>query len=76
MREIIKYVLRFRRTDAPFDIAQIGDTPGKSLEQDAEIVAAYAEAGATWWLEAITPSRQSPDSASARIRRGPPALRT
>lgn len=74
LREIVEYVRRFRSADAPFDVAQIGRTPAISRDQDAETVAAYASAGATWWLEAIAPSRQPLDAVRARIRRGPPSL--
>ena len=74
VREMIQYVRSFRRAPDPFDVAHIGSTRGESLDQDREIVEPYAAAGVTWWLESVSPSRQSLDQVQARIRRGPPRL--
>ncbi|NTV64507.1 MAG: LLM class flavin-dependent oxidoreductase, partial [Oscillochloris sp.] len=43
-----------------------------SEEGEPGLVRAYAEAGATWWLEAIFGSRGSDDDMLARISAGPP----
>jgi alkanesulfonate monooxygenase SsuD/methylene tetrahydromethanopterin reductase-like flavin-dependent oxidoreductase (luciferase family) len=72
--EIVQYIQRFRNTDAPFDIAQIGSTATNDLDQARETVAPYAAAGATWWLESIPPSNLTVDAAEAHIRRGAPVL--
>src|SRR5262249_43991646 len=37
-------------------------------------VAPYAEAGLTWWIEALGWWRGSPQDALARVRQGPPVL--
>ncbi len=52
----------------PCDIAVIG----VSADAGDPIVSAYAEAGATWWLEHIHARRGSHDSMLARIEAGPP----
>src|SRR2546430_9689810 len=36
----------------PFDIVVEGETPGDDYKKASEIVRPYAEAGATWWMEA------------------------
>jgi hypothetical protein len=48
------------------------NTPADSECQAHEIVAPYAAAGATWWLESMLPWQRSPQQARERIRRGPP----
>jgi len=60
--------------EAPFDIVHAGILPGKSAAEDAEIAAPYAEAGVTWWLENINPTRGSLDEMRERIRTRPPII--
>jgi Luciferase-like monooxygenase len=56
-----------------FDVVLNGYTPNAS-DDAAETVAPYAEAGLTWWLERIDPTRLfSAESALERIVAGPPA---
>jgi alkanesulfonate monooxygenase SsuD/methylene tetrahydromethanopterin reductase-like flavin-dependent oxidoreductase (luciferase family) len=57
-----------RDIDSPFDVAVIGySEPG-----EAETPAAYAAAGASWWLESIHDRRGSPPDLLHRIESGPP----
>ncbi|MFQ6012213.1 MAG: hypothetical protein ACE5LS_01000 [Thermoplasmata archaeon] len=51
VREISAFVNRHRRTQAPFEVAVGGATLREDAQADADWVAAFAEAGATWWLE-------------------------
>ena len=46
------YVQAQREETPPFDIVVEGETPGEDPAAAAAIVRPYAEAGATWWLEA------------------------
>ena len=82
-RELLAYVQANRSSTAPFDGVHFGPTPGDNLRQAAEIVAPYAEAGVTWWIEPVDPWRfgwsfEVPWSDEAtvlireRIRQGPP----
>ncbi len=81
LREALAYV-RAQRSDpaAPFEVAVTGVTPGDAPAVAAEMVGAYAEAGATWWLEGIAPYRLGLEFDAAwpleafyeRIRQGPP----
>jgi alkanesulfonate monooxygenase SsuD/methylene tetrahydromethanopterin reductase-like flavin-dependent oxidoreductase (luciferase family) len=72
--ELVAYVMRIRNADSAFDIVQFGETPGMSKIQDLEIVAPYASAGATWWVESMFPRRRDVEEARLRIRQGPPNL--
>jgi hypothetical protein len=40
---------------------------------DSETPAAYADAGATWWLENVHDMRGDLDEMLALVRQGPPA---
>jgi hypothetical protein len=52
----------------PYDVAVFGlAEPG-----GAELVASYADRGATWWLESLSPMRGSIDELLVVIGAGPP----
>jgi alkanesulfonate monooxygenase SsuD/methylene tetrahydromethanopterin reductase-like flavin-dependent oxidoreductase (luciferase family) len=72
-REITGFIREHRQSDAPFDVTYWGETSGNSAE-DADRVAAYAEAGVTWWLENIHGWRGSYDEQLERVRLGPPRV--
>jgi alkanesulfonate monooxygenase SsuD/methylene tetrahydromethanopterin reductase-like flavin-dependent oxidoreductase (luciferase family) len=56
------------RQDAPFDVAVFGiSEPGQEAA-----VAGYADAGATWWFESLSPMRGSVDALLALVESGPP----
>ena len=56
------------RSEAPFDVALFASSdPG-----DAAMVAEFGRAGATWWLESLTPGRGTHAALLARIVAGPP----
>lgn len=57
--EALAYVRRHREVDTPFDVVVSGSTT--PAPQDADRIAAYAAAGATWWLEDISPWRFGAD---------------
>lgn len=65
---MVKYILRHRTADTPFDVA----VDGYSEPGDATLSRAYAAAGATWWLENIHDRRGTPDEMLARVEAGPP----
>jgi alkanesulfonate monooxygenase SsuD/methylene tetrahydromethanopterin reductase-like flavin-dependent oxidoreductase (luciferase family) len=70
---VVEFIYRTRNGDAPFDVAHFGNTSGDS-EQDRNIIAAYASAGATWWIEAIDPAHHSLAEVRRCIREGPPKI--
>jgi probable F420-dependent oxidoreductase len=82
LREAVTYVREHRTAAGPFDVICMGVTPGANLDEAADIVAQYAAAGGTWWLEAIAPYRMGlgfdgPWPAEAlreRVLQGPPVF--
>ncbi len=82
MQDVLTYTLSHRQSDAPFDMAHAGITPGRERARDGEVVAQYAEVGVTWWLEQINPwafgwrgqGDWPLEAMRARVRAGPPRL--
>jgi len=78
--DVVAYVQARRESDRPFDIVLQGATPGDDKAKAASIVAPYAEAGITWWLESIAPYRFGQDfdgkwpveALRQRVLQGPP----
>ena len=67
------FICEHRSQTTPFDI--VGETPGDDPEKAASIVRPLAEAGVTWWLEAVwsTPETQGGvEGTRARVKQGPP----
>lgn len=73
IRAIKTYVEEHRTLNTPFDIIWEGQTPGDDPARAQEIIQPYAEAGATWWMEAYW---SFPPTAELRkrIQQGPPRL--
>jgi len=70
IREAVAYMQTYRESPDPFDVGVNGvvlDDAGKA----AEIIQAYQEAGATWWID-LAGEDESFEEYRARIRRGPP----
>jgi alkanesulfonate monooxygenase SsuD/methylene tetrahydromethanopterin reductase-like flavin-dependent oxidoreductase (luciferase family) len=70
-------VVRYTRANRPdddgaFDVALECLSAGEDRAADAALADAYARAGLTWWVEALTWSRGPLDAMRERIRRGPP----
>ena len=57
------------RAEAPFDVALFADS--RFVGPDG--IQAYGEAGATWWLESLSPMRGTLDELLAIVESGPPA---
>ncbi len=76
IRAIASYVDRERKptrgSDAPFDIVVQGRTD-PDREDAAEVVRPFAEAGATWWIDADW-ERPTVASVRRRISAGPPRV--
>ncbi len=70
-REMIIYILSQRASDQPFDVLAAGRTTGTDKEQDRDKVAAYADAGVTWWQEGFG-LEDTLEGLRARIHQGPP----
>ncbi len=75
IRAIRDYVAERRTEPTPFDIVVEGVTPGDDPTHAADIVRPWAEAGATWWIEALweLPGRSvTLDDVRRRAEQGPP----
>jgi len=73
LRQIQAYVASHRTDSTPFDIIIEGETPGDDRQKAAEIVIQWAEAGATWWLEAPWDA-ETLDDVRMRIQQSPPFI--
>lgn len=77
VRAMKAYVAASRAETTPFDIVVEGSTPGDDAGKAAAMVRPYADAGATWWIEA---SWDAPRDAEGqrqvfqRARQGPPRI--
>jgi alkanesulfonate monooxygenase SsuD/methylene tetrahydromethanopterin reductase-like flavin-dependent oxidoreductase (luciferase family) len=74
VRALKAFIEAHRVTPAPFDIVQGGWTPGEDLEQARAMVRPFVEAGATWWVEFISPEHGDLDVMRTRIKQGPPRI--
>jgi alkanesulfonate monooxygenase SsuD/methylene tetrahydromethanopterin reductase-like flavin-dependent oxidoreductase (luciferase family) len=72
-----------REKDGHFDLVQYGVTPGDDHAAGAAIIAPYRKAGATWWVEGISPfdygfdwkdpwTTEIVEKLLLRLRQGPP----
>lgn len=77
IRAMKGYVATKRTETTPFEIIVEGETPGDDPAATAAIVRPWADAGATWWLEAMWSTNEQPGGAEAvrrRLRQGPPQI--
>ena len=75
VRQMADYVEANRTADTPFDIIMEGETPGEDPIAGAGIVNEWAQAGATWWIEALWNEPRNEEGLKVvlnRIRQGPP----
>ncbi|HZC04319.1 MAG TPA: LLM class flavin-dependent oxidoreductase [Ktedonobacterales bacterium] len=73
LRDAMAYLRPLLTPGKPFDVLAYGGTPGADTAAEIAKVAAYRDAGATWWQEGMAPD-DSVDYVRGRIRRGPPKL--
>jgi alkanesulfonate monooxygenase SsuD/methylene tetrahydromethanopterin reductase-like flavin-dependent oxidoreductase (luciferase family) len=71
--EIKAYIEANRTETRPFDIVVEGATPGDRPDEAAAIIRSWADAGATWWIEAMW---NAADAAVVRrrVEQGPPRI--
>lgn len=75
IREMKAEITVQRGECAPYDIIMEGTTPGDDREKAREVIQPWAEAGVTWWLEAMWEANSQPGGLEAvrqRILQGPP----
>jgi alkanesulfonate monooxygenase SsuD/methylene tetrahydromethanopterin reductase-like flavin-dependent oxidoreductase (luciferase family) len=69
-----RYVDEHRPKDRGFDVVVEGRTPPDDASKARQIVQAFADRGATWWLETMWSAPNGREDVHARIRSGPPRL--
>jgi alkanesulfonate monooxygenase SsuD/methylene tetrahydromethanopterin reductase-like flavin-dependent oxidoreductase (luciferase family) len=80
LREIAAFIAAHRPSEhagQPFDIVVEGVTPGDDPQAAGAIVRKWADAGATWWIEALwylEGESITVDMIRRRIEQGPPVL--
>lgn len=77
VRDIRAYASANRKETTPFDIVVEGLTPGDRPDEATAQVRPWAEAGATWWIEAMwnTPEKAyTTEDVLRRIEQGPPRI--
>ena len=75
IRDMKAFVEANRVETTPFDIIVEGDTPGSNQKKAAAVVRPWADAGATWWMEAMWNKPRSEiglKTVHKRILQGPP----
>jgi alkanesulfonate monooxygenase SsuD/methylene tetrahydromethanopterin reductase-like flavin-dependent oxidoreductase (luciferase family) len=73
LREIMAWIGDHRDSDEPFDVVVEGVTPTGDPHATSAQVRAWADAGATWWIESMW-GDYSLDDLRRRIEQGPPAV--
>jgi len=74
VRAIKTFVEANRTLTTPFDIVISGKTGEMSLAHQQDLMSSWADAGATWWVEALW--GESEKEVIQRIRQGPPSDKT
>jgi probable F420-dependent oxidoreductase len=79
LREALAFVAEERErqgieADRPFDVLAAGYTDQAGSATARETVAAYEEAGATWWIERFHAGRGPLEWTRERVREGPPKV--
>jgi alkanesulfonate monooxygenase SsuD/methylene tetrahydromethanopterin reductase-like flavin-dependent oxidoreductase (luciferase family) len=74
VRAMADYVRERRSEPGPFEIVVEGRTPGDDPAAAATVVRPFAEAGATWWIEAMWTAPNEPADIRARVTQGPPRI--
>ena len=73
--EAVNYVSEHRTTIGSFDVIASGETPPGERAKGQEMVGAFREVGATWWLEWLDEQRGTFAQMREHIRQGPPRAR-
>jgi len=72
IRDIAKFIADCRTSTGQFDLVMAGETPTDDPERARDFAAAFADAGATWFLESTLPWKQPLEDFRRRVAAGPP----
>ncbi len=73
IRAMLSYTRQQRTSEEPFDVVAVGWAYEHGKEAGDALLADYADAGVTWWLEGFNPQDTIAD-VRARIQQGPPKV--
>ena len=74
-RAMLDYIRQHRRADAgPFDVVRAASLPTGDAGEVRAVIAAWAEAGVTWWIVGTTGRAGAYAEMRERILHGPPSL--
>lgn len=73
LRALLGEISGYRTSGGTFDVTYSGETPLGDRSQASSIVAPWAEAGVTWWIEGFSSQRGTLEETRARVRQGPPS---
>jgi len=74
LSEAVNYVREHRIATGSFDVIASGATPLRDRTKGQEVVGAFLEVGATWWLEWLDEQRGTFAQMRDHIRQGPPKV--
>jgi alkanesulfonate monooxygenase SsuD/methylene tetrahydromethanopterin reductase-like flavin-dependent oxidoreductase (luciferase family) len=72
IKDVLSIVQAERGNLTDYDVVVSGETSGVDITKDAARIEAWADVGATWWLEDINGMRGNLDELVERIKMGPP----
>jgi len=72
IRMVLSFIRNHRVDTTAYDLVATSGANG--LVDDNKMLAAYATAGATWWMEDVRNWRNSREALGNRIRKGPPRI--
>lgn len=72
LAEAARYVRQHRTHSGPFEIIASGATPPGDAAKGQEMIRAFRDAGATWWLEWLDEQRGTFAQMLEHVRSGPP----
>lgn len=73
VREMLAYMQPYRTSEGPFEVVMVGWAYEHGKEAGDALLADYAAAGVTWWLEGFNPQDTAAE-VRARIQQGPPRV--
>ena len=73
VREMLALIRAERGSDSPFDMVRAGFVGNMEPDEASALLAGYAEAGVTWWLEGFWRT-DTVEDVQKRILQGPPRL--
>jgi hypothetical protein len=69
---MVGFIQSQRPSGEPLDVMVGGDVPFDNPERAGEILAEYAAAGVTWWMEGVGEWRGDVEAMARFIQGGPP----